>query len=130
MDCPECGSPVLAFSVPEELQKLLPGDELGAGICSHCLALRPVEEPPADTPDFQRISDAFPTNPEAAVPMALAIGLLDQFALYRSEIATLFDHVERAGSDPMLVVDRLASDSSIESHVDLNGRRRQLEQLI
>jgi hypothetical protein len=130
MDCSECGHPVRCFTVPADLRTLLPGDAPGAGICTHCLQLHPVDDPPTDDPDLQRISDAFPSNAAAAVPMALAVGLLDQFALYRSEIATLFEHVERAGADPMLVVDRLSSDESIDSHVDLAGRRRQLEQLI
>lgn len=130
MDCPDCGELVLRFAVPEAFRELLPGSEPGAGICTHCLALHPVAQPPTGDPDCQRISDAFPSNPRAGVPMALAVGLLDQFALYRSEISTLFEHVERAGADPMLVVDRLASDPSVDSHVDLAGRRRQLEQLI
>ncbi|QSG12242.1 Uncharacterized protein HSBGL_1831 [Halapricum desulfuricans] len=130
MDCPECGSAVVAFEVPEQFRELLPGDEAGVGVCTHCLTLRPVADPPTGQPDCQRISDAFPTNPDAAVPMALAVGLLDRFALYRSEIATLFDAVERAGTDPMLVVDRLAADPTVDSHVDLDGRRRQLEQLL
>lgn len=130
MDCPDCGASVLTFTVPETYREHLPGDEPGVGICTHCLAFSPVEDPPADLPDFQRISDAFPSNDEAAVPMALALGLLERFALYRSEIATLFEHVERAGADPMLVVDRLASDETVDSAVDLAGRRRQLEQLV
>lgn len=130
MDCPKCGSPVVEFEVPEQFRELLPGDESGVGVCTHCLALHPVSDPPATDPDVQRISDAFPSNPDAGVPMALAIGLLDRFALYRSEIATLFEAVERAGTDPMLVVDRLASDPAVDSHVDLEGRRRQLEQLL
>ncbi|MEF8975386.1 MAG: DUF6276 family protein [Halapricum sp.] len=130
MECPDCGEPVIEFAVPEAFRELLPGDEPGVGICTHCLALHPVAEPPPDDPDLQRISDAFPSNSEAAVPMALAVGLLDRIALYRSEIGTLFEHVERAGTDPMLVVDRLAGDPSIDSHADLDGRRRQLEQLL
>lgn len=130
MDCPECGSLIVEFEVPVQFRELLPGDEPGVGVCTHCLALHPVDDPPAGQPNCQRISDAFPASPDAAVPMALAVGLLDRFALYRSEIATLFEAVERAGSDPMLVVDRLASDPTIDSHVDLDGRRRQLEQLL
>lgn len=130
MDCPECGSPVVEFEVPMQFQELLPGDESGVGICTHCLALRPAGDLTTTDPDLQRISDAFPSDSDAAVPMALAVGLLNRFALYRSEIGTLFEAVERAGTDPMLVVDRLASDPTVDSHVDLNGRRRQLEQLL
>jgi len=130
MDCSDCDAAVLTFVVPDEFAELLPSEPAGAGICTHCLAFYPVTDPPAETPDFQRISDALPSNPDAAVPMALALGLLDRFALYRSEIGTLFEHVERAGTDPILVVDRLASDETIDSHVDLAGRRRHLEQLL
>ena len=130
MDCSECGSPVVEFDVPEQFRGLLPGDEPGVGVCTHCLALHPVRDPPTDLPDYQQISDAFPANPDAAVPMALAVGLLDQFALYRSEVATLFEAVEHAGSDPMLVIDRLTSDPTVDSYVDLDSRSRQLEQLL
>jgi len=130
MDCPECDGETLAFEVPADLRDLLPGSDPGAAICRRCLAMRPVADPPADHPDFQTISDAFPSRPAAALPMALAIGLLDSLALYRSEIRTLFERVERAGADPMLVVDRLAADSGVDPHVDLDGRRRQLEQLV
>ena len=129
MDCPECGSPVVELEVPEQFRDLLPGDEPGVAVCTHCLALHPANEVTGD-PDLQRISDAFPSHPDAAVPMALAVGLLDQFALYRSEIGTLFEAVERAGADPLLVIDRLAADPTVDSHIDLAGRRRQLEQLL
>mgnify|MGYP000636902111 CR=1 FL=1 len=129
MDCPECDSSVVEFAVPEQFQELLPGDEPGVAVCTHCLTLHPADGKASD-PDLQRISDAFPSDPDAAVPMALAVGLLDQFALYRSEIGTLFEAVERAGADPLLVIDRLAADPTVDSHIDLAGRRRQLEQLL
>ena len=129
MDCPACGGPTIAYTVPAVYKPLLPGSEPGAATCTHCLALQPVEGPPDGDPDFQTISDAFPSTVEAALPMALALGLLSSLALYRSEISTLFEAVEEAGADPMLVVDRLASDANIDCHVDLGGRRRQLEQL-
>jgi hypothetical protein len=84
----------------------------------------------ADAPDLTRVSDAFPDNPDAAVPLALLVGLLDSLALYREEIATLLAAVERAGTDPLLALDRLAADEGIETELDLAGRRRQLEQLL
>lgn len=130
MDCPDCGAETLAFAVPGEFREAVPGDEPGVALCTRCLALHPVAEPPDATPDFQRVSDAMPADPEAAVPMAIALGLLRNLALYRSEISALLDRVERAGSDPLLVLDRLAADERLEPDLDLAGRRRQLEQLL
>jgi len=142
MDCPDCGSPTVAFDAGEYADALPGrgrggadeggGDGEGAGValCTRCLALHPDADPPAESPDFQRVSDAFPANPEAAVPLALLVGLLENLALYRAEIADLLDAVERAGTDPLLALDRLAADDGIETDVDLAGRRRQLEQLL
>lgn len=130
MDCPECGAEALPFAVESTYRDSFPGDEPGAAICSRCLTLHPVADPPASMPDFSRISDAFPSTEAAAVPMALLLGLLSSLATYRQEISTLLEDVERAGVDPLLVVDRLAEDSSIDAQTDLRGRRRQLEQLL
>lgn len=130
MDCPDCGAETVAFPVAEDLQPHLPGDEPGAAICTRCLALHPVADPPHEVPDFQRVSDAFPADPDAALPLAIALGLLENLALYRSEIAALLSRVEQAGADPLLVLDRLAYDETIETDLDLEGRRRHLEQLL
>jgi len=130
MDCPDCGAEALAFPVPEGHRDLLPGEEPGAALCTRCLGLHPVADPPTELPDFQRVSDAFPTNPEAAVALALLVGLLDSLALYRSEVSTLLARVEREGADPLLALDRLGADRAVDSEVDLAGRRRQLEQLL
>lgn len=130
MDCPECGAELLSFPVEPSYRDHLPGDEPGAAICSRCLALQPASDPSADVPDFTVISDAFPSNDDAAVPTALMLGLLSSLAIYRQEISALLEQVERAGVDPLLVVDRLADDPAVESETDLRGRRRQLEQLL
>jgi hypothetical protein len=130
MDCPECGATTVAFPVPQEYRSLLPGDQSGAALCRRCLSLHPVADPPGDSPAFQGVSDAFPSSREAAVPMVLAVGLLENLALYRSEIADLLDRVEREGTDPLLVLDRLARDSDLDPTADLATRRRQLEQLL
>jgi hypothetical protein len=130
MECPDCRHETLAFRVPETLRDTLPGDEPGAALCPHCLDLSPVDDPPAALPDFGRVSEAFPTHADAAVPMAMLVGLVSNLALYRSEISTLLTRVERAGTDPLLVLDRLAHDPSIEAEPDLERRRRQLEQLL
>ncbi|MEF8776086.1 MAG: DUF6276 family protein [Haloarculaceae archaeon] len=130
MECPDCDAEALPFPVPADLRAAVPGEEPGAAICTRCLALHPVADPPADPPDFQRVSQAMPRDPDAGLPLALGLGLLRNLALHRAEIADLFDKVERAGSDPLLVLDRLAADGEIDTDLDLEGRRRQLEQLL
>lgn len=130
MDCPECSTPVVAFPVDEHLRGALPGDEAGAGVCPRCLRLHPVGEPPAEPDSFAPLGNGFPQEPDAAVPMAIMVGLLSSLALHRARIADLIDVVEREGVDPLLVVDRLADEPTVESHVDLRRRRRQLEQLV
>ncbi|WP_135667518.1 DUF6276 family protein [Halorhabdus rudnickae] len=129
MDCPDCGAELLAFRVPADQREYLPGDEPGVAICPQCLHLIPVGKPPADLPDFRAIDDAFPAQAEAAIPMALALGLLSSLAIHRQEISMLLSEVERAGVDPLLVVDRLAVADGVQTPIDLEGRRRQLEQL-
>jgi len=130
VNCPDCGEEIAIFSVPTEFESLVPGTEPAVCLCTHCLGFYPVPEVPDEPPAFDRVSDAFPTDPEAAIPLALLIGLLDNLALYRSEIETLLERVERAGVDPLLALDRLAADPGIETDLDLSGRRRQLEQLL
>jgi|AntDeeMetagen681_2_1112603.scaffolds.fasta_scaffold09385_2 hypothetical protein len=130
MDCPECGAAALVFPVEQAYREYLPGDEPGAAICRRCLTLHPASDPSDEIPDFTAISDAFPSNDDAAVPMALMVGLLSSLALYRQEISVLLERVERAGADPLLVVDRLADDPALEPATDLRGRRRQLAQLL
>jgi hypothetical protein len=130
MNCPDCAVKLVTFTVPSEYREYLPGSEPAAGLCPRCLSLEPVSDPPEGDPEFDRVGEAFPTAPEAALPMALLVGLLENLALYRSEISALLEAVERAGTDPMLVLDRLSHDASVETDIDLTGRRRQLEQLL
>lgn len=122
---------MVRFPVADDLRQHLPEDSPGAAICPSCLVLEPDAEPPADPPNFSvAVADPFPDDPEAGVAMAIAIGLLTSLALYRSDIDALFERVEAAGTDPLLALDRLATAGSIDSHVDLQGRRQQLEQLL
>jgi len=131
MDCPECGAATVSFAVPSDLREYLPAAAPGAALCTRCLALRPVEDPPAGPEsDFERVGETFPSNPEAAVPMALLVGLLSSLATNRAEISALLERVERAGTDPLLALDRLAADPDVDAAVDLRTRRRQLEQLL
>ncbi|MEF8852410.1 MAG: DUF6276 family protein [Haloarculaceae archaeon] len=130
MDCPACGAATVAFTVPEQYRDLLRGEDPGAALCTGCLRLHPVTDPPDETPDFTAVSNAFPGNAEAAVPLAILVGLLETLATHRAEITELLGAVERAGTDPFLAVDRLADDPAIDAAADLRRRRHQLEQLL
>jgi len=129
MDCPDCEAEPVVFAVPEPLRGFVPGTETAVALCPDCLALQPATDPPAE-PGFERIHRTFPTDPDAAVPVALLLGLLDELAVYRSEIAALLERAERAGVDPLLVLSRLARDPDTDPEVDLDARRHQLEQLL
>lgn len=131
MICSECGGERLPFAVPEPLRQYLRGDSPYVALCTRCLTLDPVEDAPADLPDFTTVSDAFPADREAAAALALAVGLLaDSLALHRSEIESLLERVERAGTDPLLAIDRLAGDPGLDPAFDWDRRQPQLEQLL
>lgn len=129
MTCPSCGNEQLLLVVPADLREYLPEESDRVAICTHCLSLEPTDEESSESPDFGPISDAFPGG-DAGVAMALAVGLLDSLALYRSEIAALLERVERGGTDPLLVLDRLDADPKLEPHFDVERRRTQAEQLL
>lgn len=138
MNCTDCGAETVAFDVPSAHTEHVPGSESTVGLCIHCLTLQPLsaqsgesssEDSPQE-PDFGRVSDAFPSQTEGAISFALLVGLLDNLALYRAEITELLEAVEESGTDPLLALDRLQHDPTIETDLDLSGRRRQLEQLL
>ena len=128
MDCPECSASMVAFEVPPAYREHAPGSSTAAALCPSCLALEGAAEAPAD-PRFDRISDAFPTG-KAAPPLALAVGLLDSLALHRPALEKLLGAAERAGTDPLLVLDRLHAQGGVDPAFDLDRRRFQLEQLL
>lgn len=132
MVCPACSDPTIVFAVPEAFREHAPGEAAAVTVCTTCLTIEQTatSEPPADGADFGLISDAFPTDPDAAVPLALAIDLCSSLATNRTAIETLLEAVERAGTDPLLVIDRLERDPDLEPAVDLGRRRHQLEQLL
>jgi hypothetical protein len=129
MHCPKCGDDTLAFAVPEEFVEHLPHQSRFVAVCTTCLTVVPVEDAPPGPPEFSRISTHLPDDPDAAVPLLLAVGLLDHLALYREAITALLTEVERAGVDPILVLERLADDPSLEPHFDLDRRVHQVIQL-
>ena len=129
MACSACGGAVVDFSVPADARQYAPGDGEAASICPTCLTVDSSEHPD-DDPDFSRVSDAFPTNRSAAVPLALALGRCDSLVTNRPALETLLERVERAGADPLLIIDRLVADPSLEPAIDLERRRHQLEDLL
>ncbi len=129
MDCPRCGTAMVAFDVPTGYRDHVPASSAHAALCPACLAFEAAPSAP-DDPRFDRISDAFPTNDAGAVPLAIAIGLLDSLALHRGDIETLLAEAERAGVDPLLVLDRLHAQGGVRPVFDLDRRRHQLEQLL
>lgn len=134
MDCPTCGTPMVVFDVPSVYRGHVPEDAARAGLCPECLSFAAADgaQPGTGTepPGFDRISDAFPTDEAAAVPLAIAIGLLDSLALHRADIESLLDAVEAAGTDPLLVLDRLHAQGGVQPDFDISRRRHQLEQLL
>lgn len=127
MACPLCDGEQITFAVPESVRETVSSDAVT--LCTDCLSMEEGGEPDSN-PAFGRIGTDFPTESGAAAPMALLVGLLDSLALHRAEITTLYEEVERAGVDPLLVLDRLARDPDIQTEIDLAGRRSQLEQLL
>ncbi|WP_306053855.1 DUF6276 family protein [Natronococcus wangiae] len=138
MACSACGSDTtIALFLSEEYRDYAPANAAVVSVCTRCLTVDPVENDATgedigrnDEPDFSRISDAFPTRPERAIPLALAVDLCSSIATNRSAIESLLENVERAGADPLLVIDRLVADPDVEPAVDLERRRHQLEQLL
>lgn len=128
MDCPNCRAPTVVFDVPPEYRPHAPEESDRAALCPECLTLVAADGP-AD-PRFDRISSAFPSDADAAVPLALAIGLLDSLALNRSAIRALIPAAEAAGADPLLLLDRLHVQGGVDPDFDISRRRHQLEQFL
>jgi hypothetical protein len=130
MDCPNCGARPVVFDVPIEYREHVPREASRAALCPECLTLIAAESEAADPePRFDRISSAFPGG-EAAVPLAIGIGLLDSIALHRSSLEELFTAAESAGADPLLLLDRLHVQGGVTPEFDIDRRRHQLEQIL
>ncbi|ERG89045.1 MAG: hypothetical protein J07HX5_01196, partial [halophilic archaeon J07HX5] len=84
---------------------------------------------PDHEPAIEQVSERFPTG-DAAVPFALLVGLLENLALNRAAVTNLFATVEQAGVDPLARLEQLTHDPGLEPAIDLDGRARQLEQLL
>ena len=130
MDCPDCGAATLSVPLSDADRERLPEDAPGVAVCTRCLRVDPITDPPADCPDLSSISDAFPPAPEHARTVICLLALLDQIALYRGDIDALVERAEAEGTDVMLVLDRLAADERVAPHFDLEKRTHQLRQLL
>lgn len=133
MACSACSSPTIVCSVPETYREFAPAESSVATLCTRCLTVESAASEATDgdaDPDFSRVSDAFPSDHETAVALALAVDLCSSLATNRAAIETLLEAVERVGTDPLLAIDRLASDPDLEPAIDLDRRRHQLEQLL
>ncbi len=128
MECPTCEIGTVDFTVPAELREFAPESAGQIGICPRCLRMWRIEATDP-TPDFSRIIDDFPDG-DAGIAMALATGLLvDSLTLNREAILSLFEHVETAGVDPWLTLERLATTPTIEPETEIDRLRQQLDQL-
>ncbi len=142
-DCRACGSPAVAFAVPEDLRAEAPEGAARAAICTRCLRTFPVDDaerssgseadsdPASESdsdPDFSAIHPAFPEG-TGGVAFALACGLLGSLALNRSAIESLTARAEREGADVFLAFDRLSA-ADVDPHFDVDRRRIQLEQFL
>ena len=131
MDCPNCRARTVVFDVPSEYRNFVAEESDRAALCPECLTLAVTgNEPIEPEPRFDRISSAFPTNEAAAVPLAIAIGLLDSLALNRVALQELVPAAEAAGADPLLLLDRLHVQGGVDPEFDIDRRRHQLEQLL
>ncbi len=134
MRCSPCGSSTVSFAVPESYREFAPEEASIATICSHCLTVdaleRDDESVPSEAPDFASVSEAFPTRADPAAGIALAIGLCSSLARNRGALEELLTDLERSGTDPLLTLERVAVDPSVEPAIDLERRLHQLEQLV
>ena len=128
MECPNCRARTVVFDVSSEYRKHVPDEADRAALCPECLTLSAADGP-ADS-RFDRISSAFPTDETAAVPLAIALGLLDSLALHRRALGELIPASEKAGADPLLLLDRLHVQGGVNPDFDIDRRRHQLEQLL
>ncbi|CAI48225.1 small CPxCG-related zinc finger protein [Natronomonas pharaonis DSM 2160] len=129
MNCPSCDVPLVVFDVPVTYRDYIPEGAERAGLCPECLALAAAEDAAAES-RFERITSSFPTDEDAAVPLAIAVGLLDSLALNRQALEELLTDVESAGVDPLLVLDRLHVQGGTNPEFDIERRRHQLTQLL
>lgn len=134
MYCSYCDSPLVLFEVPEAYGEYAPEEAPVATICSRCLCVTGLEESDqvavADSPDFTVVSEAFPTRTKPAAGIALVLGLCASLARNRNDLEALLADLERTGTDPLLLLERVCHDATVEPEIDLERRLHQVEQLL
>lgn len=133
MSCPACDGDRVAFAVPSSLRPYAPDEAPRASLCTTCLRVAGLDADDSEAEPSERVEwDPLPRG-EAGVATALLVGLLDSLALRRADVTALCEHVEGAGGDPFLTLDRLATMAAagdLDPHVDLERRTAQLQSLV
>jgi hypothetical protein len=130
--CPECDRELIRVSVPDDVREYAP-EAAVVGSCPHCLRTVALDGPDESTSNDPLAGPEPPTAippGEGGAALLLAIGYLDSVALNRPAIQALVEYAERAGADAFLTLDRLAADDTVDAHVDLARRRRQLASML
>lgn len=100
-------------------------------VCTRCLAVTPAAGEPVDREwDPAEVSAALPSDPDAAVGVAVLVTLLDSLALNRRAIERAVAGLDAAGVDSLLTLERIEADERLEPIIDLPRRRAQLAQLL
>jgi hypothetical protein len=121
------------LSVPADIREFAPGDGSAVAYCPRCLRTYPVDGRGDDSAGSDSSLDPKPDgipDGDGGAALLLAIGLLDSLATNRRAIQSLVERAEASGADVFLALDRLAADESVDAHVDLARRRRQLETML
>lgn len=126
MACPLCEEPTVVVDVPPRLVEYAPGERIA--VCTRCLTLDATDEP-AEGESLDAVSEHLPSG-DGGLATLLMVDLLASLATNRESIEALIGILEGDGVDPLLVLDRLAEDPSVEPAIELPRRRRQLEQLV
>lgn len=128
--CSTCRAESIGFTVPEQLATHAPAGMSYAAACRVCLTVDPLDELPGDGGDLGNISEALPADQDHAAAVMLIVGLLESLALNRQHIEAIVDYLEAEGVDALLVLHRLADDTSLRPALDIDRRVYQLEQLL
>jgi hypothetical protein len=128
--CEVCDRPLVRVAVPSDLREHAPEGAATVGTCPRCLRTYPTADDEGSEPDGEAKLPAAIPDGDGGVALLLALGLLDSLATNRAAIQSLVEHAEASGADVFLTLDRLAADESVDPHVDLERRRRQLVSLL
>jgi len=116
--------------VPQAIRSAAPDVGAAIAVCTACLTTS--QPPTADATNPGVLADrvgALPADPPAAIAVALSVDRCRSLAVNRRTIEALFGVVEGTGHDPLLALDRVAADPSLDPAADLDRRLSQLEGL-